>query len=83
MKTKFLFLALFITLTSCAHHYSPEVFEQYGFFSGIWHGIVAPLSFIGSFFIDDVYVFGQPNTGAFYYVGFVLGLLSDGSVLQH
>lgn len=82
MRIHFLIFIIVVTLAGCAHQYSPDAFEQYGFFSGIWHGMIAPFSFIGSFFMDDVYVFGQPNTGTFYYVGFTLGILSDGSALH-
>jgi len=75
-----LLLVVLCGLTGCAHHYSPEVFQDpYGFFSGIWHGILFPFSLIGCMFIDSVFIIGQPNTGWPYYLGFVLGLYAYGS----
>ena len=45
----------------------------YGFFGGLWHGIVAPLSFIGSLFSDDIAMYAVNNNGGWYDFGFVLG----------
>lgn len=62
-----------LLLSGCAHHYA-GVPEPYGFFSGLWHGLIFVFSLIGYLFLDGVYIIGEPNTGFFYYVGFVLGL---------
>ena len=45
----------------------------YGFWSGLWHGIVAPLAFIGSLFSDDIAMYALNNNGGWYDFGFVLG----------
>ena len=83
--------ALVLVLAGCAAHYTAEaVADPYGFFSGIWHGIIFPfalianilswlLSFVGIAFLQDVEIIGRPNTGLWYYVGFALGLCSGGS----
>lgn len=75
-----------VVLTGCATHYAADaVADPYGFFSGIWHGIVFPLallanlfSWVASFFgvslLDSIQLIGRPNTGFWYYVGFALGL---------
>lgn len=47
--------------------------EPYGFLSGLWHGIIAPLSFIGSIFIDDIAMYAVNNNGGWYDFGFVIG----------
>lgn len=47
--------------------------EPYGFFWGLWHGIVAPISFIGSLFNDEIAMYAVNNTGGWYDFGFVLG----------
>ena len=66
-------LALF---TSCAHK---EIVSQcltgqtYGFWSGLWHGIIAPFDFIASFIWDDITMYAQNNNGAWYAFGFLLG----------
>ena len=53
----------------------------YGFWSGLWHGIVAPFAFIGSLFFDSIAMYAVNNTGGWYDFGFVLGagILSFGS----
>lgn len=45
----------------------------YGFWGGLWHGIIAPIDLIAMLFRDDVTVFAQNNNGAWYAFGFLLG----------
>ena len=45
----------------------------YGFLGGLWHGIIAPISFIGSLFSDDIAMYAVNNNGGWYDFGFVLG----------
>lgn len=45
----------------------------YGFWSGLWHGIVAPFAFIGSLFSDSIAMYAINNNGGWYDFGFVLG----------
>lgn len=45
----------------------------YGFLGGLWHGIIAPFSFIGSLFSDDIAMYAVNNNGGWYDFGFVLG----------
>lgn len=47
--------------------------EPYGFLGGLWHGIIAPVSFFGSLFMDDVAMYAVNNNGGWYDFGFVLG----------
>lgn len=47
--------------------------EPYGFLGGLWHGIIAPFSFIGSLFSDTIALYAVNNTGGWYDFGFVLG----------
>ena len=47
--------------------------EPYGFWGGLWHGIIAPFSFIGSLFSDSIALYAVTNTGGWYDFGFVLG----------
>ena len=44
-----------------------------GFLWGLWHGLIAPISFIGSLFIDDIAMYAINNNGGWYDFGFVLG----------
>jgi len=45
----------------------------YGFLGGLWHGITAPISFIGSLFSDSIAIYSVNNNGGWYDFGFVLG----------
>ncbi len=67
---------LLILLTCCADvsHIQPCLIDQpYGFWSGLWHGFIAPISFIGSLFSDNIAMYAVNNTGGWYNFGFVLG----------
>jgi hypothetical protein len=69
-------IAVVFLIASCASQYQDaSIQDPYGFFSGIWHGLIFPFSFIGWLVIDDVYVIGQPNTGGTYIIGFILGVI--------
>lgn len=83
-------VALAALVSGCATHYSADaVQDPYGFFSGIWHGIVFPfalftniiswlLGLVEVSFFDSIQIIGRPNTGLWYYVGFALGLSASG-----
>jgi hypothetical protein len=45
-----------------------------GFWQGLWHGIIAPVTFVISLFSDNVHVFETHNNGNWYVFGFLLGL---------
>ncbi len=45
----------------------------YGFWGGLWHGIIAPFSFFGSLFSDDIAIYAVNNNGGWYDFGFMLG----------
>jgi hypothetical protein len=44
-----------------------------GFWRGLWHGIVAPVTFIISLFFHGVSFYEVHNSGNWYNFGFVLG----------
>lgn len=67
---------LIVVLTGCAEatHIEACVTEPpYGFLSGAWHGVIAPFSFFGSLFSEDIALYAVNNSGAWYDFGFVLG----------
>jgi hypothetical protein len=69
-------IVLSILLTGCANVTPIEACvkdEPYGFWYGLWHGIIAPISFVISLFTDDVAMYGVNNNGGWYDFGFVLG----------
>jgi uncharacterized spore protein YtfJ len=47
--------------------------EVAGFWQGLWHGVIAPVTFVVSLFSDSVEVFEVHNNGGWYTFGFLLG----------
>ena len=73
--TLYILLAAFL-FTGCADVTPIEacaIDEPYGFWSGLWHGIISPFSFVGSLFSDSIALYAVNNTGEWYDLGFVLG----------
>jgi len=71
----FLVAGILLTL-SCAQAIDVQQFvttEPYGFWSGLWHGIIAPITFFISLFFEEVAIYAVNNTGSWYDFGFVLG----------
>ena len=87
MKTKnmiiqvvFVLLILFL-FSACAevqHIDACRTGHTYGFIGGLWHGIIAPFSFVCSLFMDNVAVWAVNNNGGWYTFGFLLGVGSLG-----
>lgn len=72
-------IALMVLLTACAAGPNPEVgaagaADPPGFWLGLWHGIIAPITFIVSLFTDDVSIYEVQNSGNWYDFGFMFGL---------
>jgi len=44
-----------------------------GFWLGLWHGIIVPVTFIISLFSDTVGIYEIHNTGGWYDLGFLFG----------
>ena len=45
-----------------------------GFWLGLWHGAISPITFIVSLFTGDVSVYDVHNNGNWYDAGFMLGV---------
>jgi hypothetical protein len=80
MATTSLVLILFLlVLASCAPGVNPEVgtapegASVAGFWMGLWHGFIAPVTFVISLFTDSVSLYEVHNSGNWYDFGFVLG----------
>ncbi len=70
------FLSILILSTACAQAVDVQSFvtgEPYGFWSGLWHGCIAPITFFVSLFDDEVAIYAINNVGGWYDFGFVLG----------
>lgn len=78
---------LALLVVACTAGANPEVRtpnpdgDIAGFFLGLWHGFIAPITFFISLFSDNVNIYEVHNSGNWYDFGFVLGaglLLSGG-----
>lgn len=73
-----------LLLAACAAGPNPAVdagADPAGFWLGLWHGLIAPITFFISLFTDNVNIYEVNNNGNWYDFGFVLGaglLLSGG-----
>lgn len=47
-----------------------------GFWTGLWHGFIIPITFIVSLFTDSVNIYEVHNTGGWYDAGFLIGASS-------
>jgi hypothetical protein len=47
-----------------------------GFWQGLWHGIIAPVTFVISLFSDTIAVYEVHNNGGWYNFGFLLGMMT-------
>ena len=75
--TLFIYLLLVILLFSSCAEVTPiekcVLDKPYGFWGGLWHGLIAPISFIGSLIWKDIAMYAVNNNGGWYDFGFVLG----------
>jgi hypothetical protein len=73
----FIFSLLFIILfVSCSNTENIEACldgKQFGFWNGLWHGIIAPVDLVLMLFRDDISVYATNNNGAWYAFGFLIG----------
>jgi hypothetical protein len=74
-------LGLVLLLAGCSAGVNPEVGsvpavvnQPAGFWLGLWHGFIAPVTFVISLFKDSVNVYEVHNSGNWYDFGFVFGL---------
>ncbi len=51
---------------------SPD--RTYGFFSGLWHGIIAPFAVFAQLFDNDIILYSPVNSGFGYNIGFLIGI---------
>ena len=75
---KLLVLAVMVIVFAAACAPGTEAYSstEAGFFSGIWHGWIAPVSIIVHFFNNEVRVYETNNTGIWYDVGFYMAIIS-------
>lgn len=72
-------LVLAVLLAACAAGANPQIGvapaggDVAGFWAGLWHGIISPITFLISLFTSDVNIYEVHNNGNWYNFGFVLG----------
>jgi len=79
MKKIFLLILIVVLaalLTGCLPDIAVEQQEnQAGFFMGIWHGWIAPVSLIASIFNKNITIFESNNSGFWYGFGFYIAII--------
>ena len=74
------FAVLALLLAGCAAGGNPEVGTvtadgtTAGFWLGLWHGVIAPVTFVISLVTGTINVYEVHNAGNWYDAGFMLGL---------
>ncbi|WP_151082450.1 hypothetical protein [Nocardioides cynanchi] len=68
-------VALLVVLTGCAgsNDVAGTGQDLAGFWPGLWHGFILPVSLIISWFNSSVGIYEVHNNGGWYDTGFVLG----------
>jgi len=73
-------IILILLLAACSAGANPETGvaaadgDVAGFWMGLWHGIIAPITFLISLFKDTVNIYDVHNNGNWYDFGFMFGL---------
>lgn len=82
MKARRLFAAailivLMVSLTGCVPGDGTNTPQQpAGFFWGIWHGWLAPISLLVGFFTRHIRIYETNNIGWWYDLGFYIAIIS-------
>ena len=72
--TLLIFALAILVLLTCAPNNEKFEMSPAGFWAGLWHGVIAWITFIISLFSDSVTMYEVNNNGAWYNLGFLLGL---------
>ena len=72
-----------VLLTGCADATNvqeclPEAEHTYGFWGGLWHGMIVFFDLISQLWWDDVTIYAENNNGGWYDFGFWLGAVGFG-----
>lgn len=67
-------LGVLLAMASCATANPMVVEDGPGFWRGLVHGWIAPVTLVISLFRDDVAIYEVKNTGGWYDFGFLFGL---------
>ena len=68
-------VGLVLVVSACAAGTNTsETSSGAGFWLGLWHGIIIPVTFVISLFNDNVSIYEVDNNGNWYDFGFMLGI---------
>ncbi len=70
------FVVLTFLITGCFPTYSSEGESVSGFFKGVWHGWIAPISLIAEIFDSNIRIYEPNNTGWWYDFGFYIAIIA-------
>lgn len=71
-----LIVASVVIISGCFPTYSSEKETAAGFFRGIWHGWIAPISLIVGIFDSNIRIYETNNTGWWYDFGFYIAIIA-------
>lgn len=69
-------LFIVVSFTSCCP--AIKTTNTYGFFWGIWHGIIFPFSLLGQLFQLNIGIYALNNVGFWYWLGYCIGFFTLG-----
>lgn len=79
----FIVFGMILLLSSCLPGGgNNNILEPAGFFTGIWHGWIAPFSLIVGFFNESISIYEVNNTGWWYDFGYYMAIISGFGGLQ-
>jgi len=67
-------LANILAVAGVNSKYKAPGSEPAGFWAGLWHGMIAPITFLVSLFNDGVSIYETNNNGRWYEFGFLLAM---------
>ncbi|MCL2704045.1 MAG: hypothetical protein FWE91_10630 [Defluviitaleaceae bacterium] len=71
-------LGLMMVFTGCIPgDGANDMLNQAGFFKGVWHGWIAPISLIASLFNSGYSIYEAHNVGFWYNFGFYIAIISE------
>ena len=66
--------ANFLSVAGSNSKYKEPDAKAAGFLGGLWHGIIAPITFVVSLLVNGVSIYETNNNGRWYEFGFMLGI---------
>lgn len=70
------FVGLIVLVPGCFPTYLSEGESVSGFFMGVWHGWIAPISLIAGVFDSNIRIYEPNNSGWWYDFGFYIAIIA-------